>query len=111
MSFLYILAGINHFLIPNFYMKIMPSYLPYHLPLVYLSGLIESGLGLLILSKKYQKLAVWGIILLLIAVSPANIYQYTSGQIPLFAFVIRAIIQFLLIWWSYTYTIKSQKDI
>lgn len=52
----------------------MPPYLPFHLELVYLSGLIEIVLGALLMVKKYQKFAAWGIIALLIAVYPANIY-------------------------------------
>jgi uncharacterized membrane protein len=35
------LAGFNHFINPAFYLKIMPPYLPWHLPLVYLSGFLE----------------------------------------------------------------------
>jgi uncharacterized membrane protein len=38
MSLLYIAAGVNHFINPGFYLKIMPSYLPFPVELVYLSG-------------------------------------------------------------------------
>lgn len=40
-----IAAGANHFRIPDFYTSIMPAYLPWHLALVYLSGLAESCWG------------------------------------------------------------------
>ena len=41
LGLLFILAGINHFVRPGFYVAIMPPYLPWHLELVYLSGLFE----------------------------------------------------------------------
>ena len=41
MAIFYIVAGANHFFNESFYEKIMPSWLPYHLPLIYLSGVCE----------------------------------------------------------------------
>ena len=61
-------------------MKIMPPYLPYHKELVYLSGAFEILLGLMLLFEKTRFLAGWGLILLLIAIFPANIYlAQTNG--------------------------------
>ena len=71
---LYIIAGALHFYMPDFYLKIMPPYLPWHLELVYLSGIIEILLGIGLLLKTTRKWAAYGIIALLIAVFPANIY-------------------------------------
>jgi uncharacterized membrane protein len=69
-------AGALHLIRSEFYLKIMPPYLPWHLGLVYLSGLIEIALGLLLLVPRFSRLAAWGIIALLIAVFPANIYLW-----------------------------------
>jgi uncharacterized membrane protein len=74
MGIFYIFAGSLHFYMPEFYMKIMPPYLPWHLELVYLSGVAEIILGIGLLLPKYRRKAAIGIILLLIAVFPANIY-------------------------------------
>jgi len=41
MSLFYIFAGAQHFANTDWYMKIMPPYLPYHKELIYLSGVIE----------------------------------------------------------------------
>jgi len=41
MSLFYIFAGAQHFANTDWYMKIMPPYLPYHKELVYLSGFFE----------------------------------------------------------------------
>ena len=74
MSAGYIYIGIRHFIDPDFFLAIMPDYLPLHLEAVYLSGFFEILLGGMLLFKKYRKVAGWGLIALLIAVFPANIY-------------------------------------
>lgn len=76
MALLYIVAGLLHFIKPKMYLKIMPPYLPAHLPLVYLSGVAEILLGIGLLIPALQVYAAWGVILLLIAVFPANVYMY-----------------------------------
>ena len=81
MSILYIIIGIKHFTDPDFFLKIMPPYIPFHLELVYLSGFFEISFGVLLLFKKYRKLAGLGLILLLIAVFPANLYLYQNPEI------------------------------
>jgi uncharacterized membrane protein len=74
LAFFMIGAGVMHFARPDFYLKIMPPYLPAHYELVLLSGVCEVVLGILLLVPKVSKLAAWGIIALLIAVFPANIH-------------------------------------
>jgi len=80
MSLFYILGGIKHFTNVDWYMKIMPPYLSYHKELVYLSGAFEIILGIMLVFEKTRFLSGWGLILLLIAVFPANIYlAQTNG--------------------------------
>ena len=80
MSIFYISIGIKHFISVDWFMKIMPPYLPYHKTLVYLSGAFEIILGIMLLFEKTRFLGGWGLILLLIAVFPANIYlAQTNG--------------------------------
>ena len=71
---LYIVIGIKHFTETEFFIKIIPSYLNYKKELVIISGVIEIILGFLLFFKFTRKIASWGIILLLLAVFPANIY-------------------------------------
>lgn len=59
----------------------MPPYLPWHLALVYLSGLFEIVLGVLLLIPKCTRLAAWGLIALLIAVYPANIHMAVNHEL------------------------------
>ena len=80
MGVFYISIGISHFTSPIWYVQIVPPYLPYKLELVYISGLFEILFGGLLFFKKTRFLAGWGLILLLIAVYPANIYlAQTNG--------------------------------
>lgn len=103
----FVLAGVGHFANPNFFLKIMPPYLPWHRELVYLSGGLEILLGLLLLIPRFQRHAAWGLIALLIAVFPANIYLYQNQHLlpasPTMH-LLRLPFQGVLILWAYAYT-------
>ena len=75
LAMLFIAAGINHFWHTQFYVAMMPPYLPWHLQLVYLSGIAEIGLGALMLLQRWQAVAGWGMIALCVAVFPANLHM------------------------------------
>jgi uncharacterized membrane protein len=108
MSLLYFAAGIYHFVNPKMYMKIMPSYIPFHLPLVYISGLCEIIVAILLIPESTRSLGAWLTIALLTAVFPANIQMlinFRKKQHPgLWVAVVRLPFQFLLIYWAWTYT-------
>ena len=78
MSLLYVIIGVKHFINPVFFVTIVPPLISLKKEAVLLSGFIEVILGILLLFNQTRKLAAWGIILLLIAVFPANIYLYMS---------------------------------
>jgi len=110
----FILAGFNHFFNTAFYLHIMPSYLPYHLMLVYLSGLFEIILGIMLLIPKLSQMAAWGMIALLIAVFPANIqmaynHELYSEYTPATLWV-RLPLQIVLIGWAYWYAHPFLQD-
>ena len=80
MSFFYITTGIRHFTEPDWFLQIYPPFLPFGLAAVYISGFFEVLFGILLLIPKTRHHAAWGLIVLLIAVFPANIYlAYTNG--------------------------------
>ena len=80
MSIFYVSVGVNHFTIPEWFLQIVPPRLPYKLELVYISGFMEIILGVMLLIPATRFYAAWGLILLLIAVYPANIYlAQTNG--------------------------------
>jgi uncharacterized membrane protein len=101
----YVVAGALHFIKAEPYLQIMPPYIPWHVAMVRGSGGFEilGGLGLFLPATR--RAAAWGLIALLIAVFPANIYMATHpieagaasiapvlrwGRLPL---------QLLLVWW------------
>lgn len=108
MSLFYVAAGVMHFLKTSFYLKIMPPYLPFPLFLVYLSGVIEMLLGVCLLIPFIRTFAAWGVIALLIAVFPANIYMAQKGGAEFgvqdWTLYLRLPIQGLLIAWAWIYT-------
>ena len=100
-------AGAMHFVNPDFYTSIMPPYLSWHLELVYLSGIIEIGLGVALAIPRSSRLAAWGIIGLLIAVFPANIHVFMHQELlpaPDWLHLFRLPLQFLFILWAYWHT-------
>jgi uncharacterized membrane protein len=108
MAVLYLLAGVMHFARTRFFLKIVPPFLPFKKALVYISGVIEIILGIALIPEATRSLAAWGVIALLIAVFPANIYHFTSKgagmKIPTWLLAVRLPIQFLLIAWALWYT-------
>lgn len=104
----FVVGGLNHFVSPAFYLKIMPPYVPWHLFFVYLSGLFEVACGALLLVPRFTRAAAWGLIALLVAVSPANIHMATHAAVyPDIAPVVlwlRLPLQLVLIAWAYLYT-------
>ena len=104
----FVLAGFNHFVSPAFYLNIMPPYLPWHLPLVYASGVCEMASGLLLLTRKFTRAAAWGLVVLLVAVFPANVHMAINhGLYPEYGVAtlwLRLPLQLVLIAWAYWYT-------
>ncbi|MGE0606110.1 MAG: DoxX-like family protein [Pirellulales bacterium] len=100
-------AGTMHFVRPEFFLNIMPPYLPWHVPLVYFSGVAEIGLGLLLLVPRYSRMAAWGVMALLIAVFPANIYLYQHQILlpaPPLVHLLRLPLQAVFLLWAYWHT-------
>ncbi len=86
----------------------MPPIFPLHLEAVYLSGLFEILGGVGVLIARTRSIAGWGLLALLIAVYPANIYMALTPEafpgIPLFALYFRLALQFLFFYWAYSIT-------
>ena len=76
MSSFYISVGVAHFITPEKFLIIIPASFPFPLLLVYVSGFFEILFGILLLLKRWRFYAGLGLIMLLIAVFPANIFLY-----------------------------------
>jgi len=68
-------VGITHFVMPGPFAEIVPSYLPYPHLLVLVSGAFEIALGAGLFIPRTRRLASIGLVLLYIAVFPANVYM------------------------------------
>ncbi len=112
-AFLFCGMGLLHFLKPAPFIRVMPDYLPRPRAMVYISGVAELAGGIGILLPAWQVVSAWGLLLLLLAVFPANIdmagkaygrYGFTwytgllAARLPL---------QFLLMYWVYWAGISS----
>ncbi len=78
----FIVAGANHFRMPGIYFGMMPAWLPWPGVINVIAGGAEilGGLGLMVGSVR--RLAGWGLIILLIAVFPANLHVALQGKMP-----------------------------
>jgi len=106
MSALYCFAGISHFLKPAVFLSITPKWVPYPEVINLVVGTIELVLGIALLFSFTRSYAAIGIIALLVAVFPANIYHFQKAKrrgkfiVPA---LLRLPIQVLLIYWAYTF--------
>lgn len=82
LSFQLCVTGFLHLLNPEFFVRIIPPELPGPEWLNVISGLIEIVLGVYLLEPKTRALAAWGVIALLIAVYPANVYMMLENVGP-----------------------------
>ena len=86
-------VGVDHFVAPDFFVRIVPKALPAPLALVWVSGFFEvlGGVGLLI--PRTRRAAGIGLVCLYIAVFPANInmcvHPELGGSIPVWALWLR----------------------
>lgn len=108
MALLYIAAGINHFRNPRVYLKIIPSNYPNPKLLNQVSGLAEIVLGIGLCIPFASKFSAWGIIALLIAIFPANLYMLQNEKaalgLPKWVRLLRLPLQGILIYWAFMYT-------
>lgn len=121
MGALYVVAGVLHFVAPRVYAQIVPPGLPRPLTLVYLSGIAEIVLGVGVTIDRTRRASAWGLVALLVAVFPANVYMATHDVVldgvpewasePSDAVTwARLPLQGVLVWWAWWYTRPMPAD-
>ncbi|MES2488166.1 MAG: hypothetical protein V4607_00140 [Pseudomonadota bacterium] len=94
-------GGIGHFVATDFFVSIVPPYVPEPRAMVYISGVFELLGAIGILFARWRSLAGIGLVVLIIAVTPANIYMWQNPALfPDFTPMmlnVRMVIQVLLI--------------
>jgi uncharacterized membrane protein len=100
-------GGIGHFTQTDFFVSIVPPWVPFPLWTVYVSGVFEILLALAILWPRVRSVAGWGLIALSLAVTPANVHMWLNPElfsdVPPTMLSLRLVVQVLLlftIWWS-----------
>ena len=106
MAALYAFAGFNHLANPAFYLAIIPPELPNPEWLNLSSGLAEIVLGVFLLEPRTRVFAAWGIIALLIAVFPANLYaaSHRLGTESALLHNTRLLFQLVFVVWAWWHT-------
>jgi uncharacterized membrane protein len=105
----YGIAGLYHFINPEFYLGLIPDYIPKPIFINYVVGLVELLLGIVVLIPKYSKTACYGIMVLLMLLVPSHVYFIQIGScvsdalcLPNWVSWSRLIvIHPLLIYWAY----------
>ena len=98
----FIAGGTMHFVKPDAYARIMPPYLPAPALLVAISGVAEIAGGLGLLLPWTRRAAGWGLILLLIAVFPANLQMLRHPELfhlPVWLLWVRLPFQLVFMAW------------
>jgi uncharacterized membrane protein len=112
----FVFAGMMHFVIPASYVGIVPPWLPWHRGLVYLSGALEIAGGIGLLISRTRRAAGIGLVLLLIAVWPANLQMVLAARAadePLWyetLLWLRLPLQLVLIWWVWRASRSSEGE-
>ena len=105
-------AGVLHFVAQNFFVQIVPPTLPAPEVLVWISGVAEIALALLLFPERTRRWAGFGLIALYVAVFPANIHMATANlqlhdmpgwfsQPSQLALWLRLPLQFVFIAWAW----------
>ncbi len=76
----FVFAGVTHFTSPERFLAMMPPFIPAPEEMVALSGAAELAGALGLMIPATRRLAGIGLIVLLIAVFPANIYVAMTGK-------------------------------
>ncbi len=110
----FVVAGLLHFIIPEFYLAMMPTFIPFQQFFIVISGIAEVAGAIGIQIPRLRKFAGIGLIVLLVAVFPANIYVAVSNPtIPNLEYSVssmwlRLLLQPIFIVWVWWVSVKKE---
>lgn len=111
----FVAAGVLHFTQATAYERIVPPYLPHPRLLVWVSGVAEIAGAFGVLVPRLRRLAGWGLVVLLVAVFPANLYMamnpeaFADLNVESVWLWLRLPLQVLLIGWVWWATIRRRR--
>lgn len=113
---IFVVSGFLHFFYPQPYLRIMPPFVPFPKVFVQISGAAEILGGLALLLQRFRRLAAYGLVALLLAVFPANIYM-AAAHVPFPGVMGQSWVQWLrlplqipLIVWAMYYARSPRSD-
>lgn len=113
LAVLFLCSGVYHFISPETYLSMMPIYVPYPETANYLSGATEILGGIGVVLPRWQRAAGWGLIVLLVALLPANLHMAMNGwesvTLPKWILWLSVPLQFLLMAWVYYACLSDPK--
>ena len=114
LALFFVLAGANHFRVPDFYTSIMPGYLPVHTFLVHLSGVTEIAAASMLAIPPLSRWGAWFIIAHLVAFFSVHFWmiqekeRYVTDDVTIELLWLRVVLQVLFIVWAYWFTTESR---
>ena len=113
-SLFFIITGLRHFIMPEYYLFLMPKYLPLPLFLINFTGFLQIFCAIGLLFSRTRKWASYGLMIFLIATLPVLIYLWTykesspNGHVPGWLQLFSVPLQFVLIFWVYLFSQKPK---
>lgn len=107
-------AGLNHFINPTFYERIMPGYVPAHTELVYASGVAEMLGAAAVMHPRTRRVGGYFLIAVLVGIFPANVHMAVNADeypnIPPWALLARLPLQALFILWVWVAALQDSSE-
>lgn len=113
-SLFFLFTGLRHILIPDFYVILMPRFLPVPVFLILLTGILQIFCAIGLLFLKTRRLAANGLMIFLLLSLPVLIYIWVyydpipTSEIPSWLKMLSVPIQFALIFWVYLFAQKPE---
>lgn len=70
---MFALSGVGHMVRPKFFLALFPQFVPYKIPLIYISGIVELAVAVALLIPATRQLGLWATLGLLLAFTPLHI--------------------------------------
>ena len=100
-----LLLGINHFVMPHVYEKIIPDYVPAQREAVYISGVAEVLAALMTMYPRTRRAGGFFLIAVLVVIFPANVHMALHPErypnLPEVGLYARLPLQALFIYWAF----------
>jgi len=109
LSLFFIGSGVNHFVSPGFYRRIVPPGFGDPGMVVAVSGVAEIAAGAAVLHPTTRRASGLGLVALLLAVFPANVHmvinpKHSGYRLPAVLLWLRLPLQPLMMWWAWSAT-------